>query len=83
MKSPSLAAGHALAHYRVTAALGVGGMVGMGEVYCVTDTKLGREPFYLTSGQPQRSLMVVAVESGSSSPRNGGCGRRREPTSRA
>ena len=32
--------GHALAHYRITAAIGAGGM---GEVYRATDTKLGRE----------------------------------------
>ncbi len=36
----SLAAGHSLAHYRITAAIGAGGM---GEVYRATDTKLGRE----------------------------------------
>ncbi|UCF35987.1 MAG: protein kinase [Acidobacteriota bacterium] len=32
--------GRTLAHYRVTASIGVGGM---GEVYCATDMKLGRE----------------------------------------
>ncbi len=32
--------GQALAHYRVTAAIGAGGM---GEVYRATDTKLGRD----------------------------------------
>ena len=32
--------GQALAHYRVTSAIGAGGM---GEVYRATDTKLGRE----------------------------------------
>ena len=32
--------GRTLAHYRITAAIGVGGM---GEVYCATDSKLGRE----------------------------------------
>ena len=32
--------GHTLAHYRVTAALGVGGM---GEVCGATDAKLGRD----------------------------------------
>ena len=32
--------GRTLAHYRVTAAIGAGGM---GEVYRATDTKLGRE----------------------------------------
>jgi len=35
-----LAAGHTLAHYRVTAAIGAGGM---GEVYRATDTELGRD----------------------------------------
>jgi hypothetical protein len=36
----SLSAGHVLAHYRITAAIGAGGM---GEVYRATDTKLGRD----------------------------------------
>ena len=36
----SLAAGGLLSHYRVTAAIGAGGM---GEVYRATDTKLGRD----------------------------------------
>jgi serine/threonine-protein kinase len=40
VRSAALAAGHTLAHYRVTAAIGAGGM---GEVYRATDTKLGRE----------------------------------------
>ena len=35
-----LALGHTLAHYRITAAIGAGGM---GEVYRATDTKLGRD----------------------------------------
>jgi len=32
--------GRSLAHYRITAAIGAGGM---GEVYRATDTKLGRD----------------------------------------
>jgi serine/threonine protein kinase len=36
--------GRILAHYRITAAIGAGGM---GEVYRATDTKLGRDVFSL------------------------------------
>jgi hypothetical protein len=41
----SILIGSGLAHYRITAAIGAGGI---GEVYRATDTKVGREPAHAT-----------------------------------
>ena len=46
--------GRTLAHYRITAALGAGGM---GEVWRATDTKLGREIGLKLS--PQERVVVI------------------------
>jgi serine/threonine protein kinase len=66
----SLAPGHTLAQYRITAAIGKGGM---GEVYRATDTKLGREVALKLlpeafAADPERLARAVAFDGSSREP---------------